>query len=367
MKIKKLLLSFVYLMFISNFTFGQVDLGTASNFALFTVAGAIDNVGPSHFVGDVGTHAGAITGFPPGTLTGQIHEANPTTLQAAADVENAYNYLGGIPCDSVLGNALEGLTLAPMVYCILTAAALNGDLILDGENNPNALFIIKITGVLDVIGIASKIILINSASASNVFWQIDGAVNVGESVIFNGTILANGALSFAQGSELIGHGLSRVGAINTNNMTVTNGVLLPIKLMKFEGKNMHTHNLLTWSTASEVNNDYFTIERTTDGLNYVEIIRINGAGTSSSINKYTYADFDFEKKLNYYRLKQTDYDRASETFNKIAINNFQTSKSIIKVLNILGQEVDLDYTGLRIIYFNNGEILKISGKYVQHQ
>lgn len=364
MKNKNLILSAFGLLFSSSFTFGQIDLGTSANFAMFTSVGAFDNVGLSHFVGDIGTNVGAITGFPPGTLTGVIQQANPITLQAATDVENAYNYLTGVPCDSILGSALgAGQILTPYVYCIPSAAALNGELILDAEGNPNALFTIKITGLLDVIAF-SKVTLINSASASNVYWQIDGAVNVYESVVFNGVILANGALGFADGSVLNGHGLTRAGAISTTSMSATiPSEVLSIELIKFEGEHRHTHNFISWSTASELNNSYFTVERTTDGINYIELIRINGIGTNSSTNSYTYADFGFEKIQNYYRLKQTDYDGEFEILGLIFINNFQAPRVIVKTLNMMGQEVDKDYTGLRIIYFNNGEIMKISGIY----
>lgn len=366
MKIKAPIIAIFHLLFPPNFIFGQIDLGTAENFVMFTAAGAFDNVGESHFIGDIGTNVGAITGFPPGTVTGQIHQANPTSLQAAADVETAYNYLTSVPCDSVISSSLgSNQILTPYVYCILTAASLTGELILDGENNPDALFIIKITGVLDLIGL-SKITLINSVAVNNVYWQIDGAVNIGDSAVFNGTILANGAMSFADGSKINGHALSRQGAITTVNMSAALPIdySLPLELIDFKGENMISHNLLTWSTASEVNNSYFTIERTTDGANFKEVDKINGAGSSSTILYYTLSDYDFEGKINYYRLTQTDYDGASETFELISINNLKYPKKMIKAVNMLGQEVDNDYTGLRIIYYSNGEFLKVYGKYV---
>ena len=348
-----------------SFNFGQVDLGTAANFVMFTSAGAFDNVGESHFIGDIGTNVGAITGFPPGTVAGEIHHENPTSLQAAADVEDAYNFLTGVPCDSTLGNELgTGQVLKPYTYCILTAALLTGELFFDAENNSDAIFIIKVTGLIDVIAF-SEVKLLNSAKASNIYWQIDGAVNVGDSAFFKGTILANGALSFAVGSDIDGRGLSRVGAISTVSMNASlPGDALPIKLIKFEGTNMLTYNLISWSTASEINSDYFIVERTTDGINFVELIVVNAAGTSSFTNNYTYSDFDFERKINYYSLTQTDYDGESETFNLISINNLHTPKKIVKIANMMGQEIKKDYTGLRIIYFSNGEVLKIHGKYV---
>jgi hypothetical protein len=366
MKIKTLIIAIICLFFSPNSIYGQINLGTAENFVMFTAAGAFDNVGESHFIGDIGTNVGAITGFPPGTVTGQIHQANPTSLQAAADVETAYNYLTGVPCDSVIGNALgSNQILTPYVYCILTAASLTGELVLDGENDPNALFIIKITGVLDLIGL-SKITLINSATANNVYWQIDGAVNIGDSAVFNGTILANGALSFVIGAVLNGHGLSRQGAISTISMnaTISNDYSMPVELIDFKGENMLTYNLLSWSTVSEINNNYFTIERSIDGTHFTEVKTLSGEGTSSTTLNYSFSDYEFEKKINYYRLTQTDYDGASETFDLISINNLKDPYTITKVVNMLGQEMDKDYLGFRIIYFSNGESVKVHGKYI---
>lgn len=369
MKNKNLLIVAFSIFFYTNFSFGQINLGTASNFVLFTAAGAFDNIGSSNIIGDIGTNVGTVTGFPPGNLTGQIQEANSITAQAAIDVENAYNDLSGVTCDSVIGSTLgPNQVLTPNVYCITSAAVLNGDLTLDAGGNPNALFIIKINGLIDVTAF-SNVILTNAASVNNVYWQIGGAVNVYDSAVFNGIILADGALSFYQGSVLNGNGLSRAGAISTISMTATlsNDFAMPIELIEFEGINKYTYNLFSWSTASEMNNSYFTLERTTDGVNFNEVVLINGVGTSSSTNNYTYSDYSFEKRQNYYRLSQTDFDGKSEVLGLISINNTQTSSEIVKVLNMMGQEVDQDYSGLRVIYFNNGKILKIMGKYTHIQ
>jgi hypothetical protein len=349
----------------TNLLFGQINLGTASNFVIFTSVGAVSNVGISYFDGDLGTNVGAITGFPPGIVTGQIHEANPTTLQAAADLENAYNFLTSLPCDSAIGTALGGgQILTENVYCISAAAALNGELILDGENNPNALFIIKINGQFDAITM-SKVTLINSALIGNVYWQVNGAVNVGDSAVFKGVLLGNGALSFAQGSILDGNGLTRQGAISTIEMdaTLPSDSGMSVESTYFEAEMKETHNLLSWSTESEMNNDYFTLERTKDGITYEELTMVNGAGTCSYVSCYSFSDYNFDNTQNYYRLKQTDYDGLTSVIGFISVNNTKIPKEVLKIMNLLGQDVDKDDDGLRIIYFTDGEFLKVCGKY----
>lgn len=365
MKNKNIMLVFICLLFSSEYNFGQINLGTASSFVMFTSAGAFDNIGASEFIGDIGTNVGDITGFPLGTVSGQIHQENPTTAQAAADVESAYNDLTAVVCDSTLNNALgSAQVLKPYTYCILSAASLTGELTFDADNDPNAIFIIKVNGLIDIVSL-SEIILVNAANASNIFWQIDGAVNVGDSAVVKGTFIANGALSFAEGSDIVGRGLSRVGAITTVKMDASlPGSALPITLIDFNVENKSTHNFISWSTESETDNDYFTVEHTFDGINYTNLATINGAGTSNSTINYTHSDFNFERKINYYRLTQTDYNGESESFNVISINNLKESKEIVKILNTMGQEINVDYIGLRIIYFGNGDVLKINGRYV---
>jgi len=206
--------------------FGQSapNLGTASTFALFTSVGAFSNIGAATTVtGDVGTNVGAFTAFPPGTLVGQKHVADPASAQAATDVASAYSYLNGLTCGPVIGVTLgSGQILTPNVYCIGAAATLNGSLILDGGGDPDALFIFKINGALSTATFAT-VTLINSASLCNVYWQINGAFSLGDSSVFRGTLLVNGQISLLEGSSLFGRGLSTAGAIDLHNNIVTIG------------------------------------------------------------------------------------------------------------------------------------------------
>ena len=85
-------------------------------------------------------------------------------------------------------------------------------------------------------------------------------------------------------------------------------VHLPIELLYFKGSEYNSDNILHWSTASENNNDYFTIEKTKDGIDWEVVNREHGAGNSSNQLYYSSADENIESIINYYRLKQTDYD-----------------------------------------------------------
>ncbi|NDP19580.1 MAG: DUF3494 domain-containing protein, partial [Paludibacter sp.] len=211
----------VLLFLMPVFLFGQAPptLGTTSSFALFTASGAFSNVGASTTVtGDVGTNVGAFSAFPPGTLVGQQHVADATSAQAATDVATAYSSLnqGGV----VISVGLGGQTLTPGVYSTGAASTLNGTLTLDGQGNSNAIFIIRIGGALST-GISSNVSLIGSASLCNVYWQIGGALTLGDNSVFKGTAIVDGAIHLLEGSSLQGRALSTAGAIDLHNNVVT--------------------------------------------------------------------------------------------------------------------------------------------------
>lgn len=98
--------------------------------------------------------------------------------------------------------------------------------------------------------------------------------------------------------------------------------IMPVGLLSFSGKNKHGNIILEWQTASEINNDYFSIEQSADGSVWESIGTVNGFGNSSIIHDYEFIDespiVNSESQI-YYRLKQTDYDGQSEYFGPIGI------------------------------------------------
>jgi hypothetical protein len=83
---------------------------------------------------------------------------------------------------------------------------------------------------------------------------------------------------------------------------------LPIELLSFTGTSAETGNQLTWSTATEINNDYFVLERSVDANDFSQVAIVDGHGNSSSIIKYDYFDDKPVDGMNYYRLKQVDHN-----------------------------------------------------------
>lgn len=307
--------------------FGQApNLGSASNFALFTAVGAFNNTGATIVIGDVGTHVGLFNAFPEGTLIGQIHVADPVSAQAAIDLNSAYGYLNTLICDSVIGTTLgNNQVLEPKVYCLGAASVLNGNLILDGQGNSNSVFIFKINGAFSS-GVSSHIVLINDAIIENVYWQINGAVDLGDSSVFKGTIIANGAISLLESTSIFGKALSIAGAINLhhNMVNVGLGIPLPIKLVDFKAKCVNGNNDITWTTATETNTDFFSIEYSVDAMTWIVLKQVNSAVNSTSTLYYTYTDVIAHQGISYYRLKQTDSDGSFIYSNNIDIENCRT-------------------------------------------
>jgi hypothetical protein len=129
---------------------------------------------PTIITGNVGVSPGsAVTGFPPGiVLGGTIHAADAVALQAQSDDTIAYLNLAGRPVTQDLtGQNLGGKTLTAGVYGYTSSAQLTGTLTLDGQGNPNSVFIIKIASGLTTAS-SSRILLINGAQGGNVFFQV---------------------------------------------------------------------------------------------------------------------------------------------------------------------------------------------------
>jgi len=200
------------------------DLGMATSFAVFTATGAFNNLGTTSIVGDIGTNSGAFSGFPPGVVLGSIHVVDGVSAQAAIDTDDAYADVAGLTCGAVIGVTLgNGQILTPNIYCTGAASTLNGNLTLDGEGDPDALFIFQIDGAFATSTFAS-VTLINGASLCNVYWQINGEFDLGDFSVFLGTVLVNGAINLLEGSSLTGRVLSRAGAISLFSNTITIGL-----------------------------------------------------------------------------------------------------------------------------------------------
>jgi hypothetical protein len=124
-------------------------------------------------------------------------------------------------------------------------------------------------------------------------------------------------------------------AVSKSNNTVavfknTCTLILPIELIAFNAKQSGTEVLLTWNTASEFNNDYFTVEHSTDGTTFEEIGQVKGAGNSNMLLNYSFPDVHPHQGLNYYRIKQTDFNGRG-SYSEIEVVEFSEEQMVMRI------------------------------------
>ena len=149
--------------------------------------------------------------------------------------------------------------------------------------------------------------------------------NNNNGVEINGTLSVDGNLKNGNGSNITGTGSIAVGGTIDDRGSIGGGLTvivgpLPIELFYFKSKVNNNTIKLLWATASEINFDYFTVERSIDGKNFEAIGEVNGHGDSNEIIYYSHVDSSPIAGISYYRLKATDFDGSVEYHQVISVN-----------------------------------------------
>jgi hypothetical protein len=199
-----------------------VPLGTACSFGILggsTVTSTV-NEGTA-VIGDIGVWPGsAITGFPPGTLTGTEYVDDAVAQTAQGDLTTAYNYAAAAPGGQVLPADIGGETLTPGVYKTTSAQpslGITGILNLNGSG----VYIFQIVSTLTTAAGNSQINLGGGAQSQDVFWQVGSAATLGTNTIFQGIIMAQASITLTTGATLNGSALARTGAVSMDENLVT--------------------------------------------------------------------------------------------------------------------------------------------------
>ncbi|HKL03860.1 MAG TPA: T9SS type A sorting domain-containing protein, partial [Cryomorphaceae bacterium] len=157
------------------------------------------------------------------------------------------------------------------------------------------------------------------------------------------------------------------GSFSPFTIGTSNGInVLPIQLLSFDARSFdNSQVMLEWVTATETNNDFFTLERSRDGQFFQQIGTVDGAGNSTQELNYSFVDDDPYSGISYYRLKQTDFDGAFTFSNLRAVQ-------IIADDNFDLENVYAAEDGLRLIYLSENqfltvEIYDLAGKRVHQQ
>jgi LPXTG-motif cell wall-anchored protein len=213
---------------ISNAAQPTVNLGSTSNFAVLAGSG-ITNTGPTTVSGTAGGDLGsdptpAFTGDTLVTTTGTKYTAPSAVVTAAKTaLITAYDDAAGRTPATTVTADLGGQTLVGGVYNAAAAMALTGTLILDGQNNPDAVWVFQSGSTLTSAG-SSVVSLINGAQACHVFWQVGSSATFGTSSDFTGHVLALTSITATTGATFKGQLLARNGAVTLDTNTITNDV-----------------------------------------------------------------------------------------------------------------------------------------------
>jgi hypothetical protein len=216
-----------------------VNLGTAARFGILSGAGISNNAGFSVINNmDVGISPGvrsSVTGFPPATIVnGAIYASDDTTppgtaamlIQAKQDLTDAYLFAEGatFPAPATVSGDIGGTTLAPGIYKTTSTLLIqSGNLTLNANGNPNAVWIFQVaSGFTTVGGAGGSIILAGGAKASNIFWQIGSSATIGDFTSFYGNVLALTSITMNSGSTITGRILCINGAIVMTNTNIIN-------------------------------------------------------------------------------------------------------------------------------------------------
>lgn len=205
-------------------------LGAVESYAVLAAAG-VTNTGPTKLTGNLGTHpTAAVTGFfgttaneGPGTVTGQVHQADANALSARTALTTAYNNAAGQPTDFAVGVELGGKSLVAGVYASGTFGITAGAGFLTLTGSSSDIWIFKAASTL-ITGASSEVHLSGGAQACNVFWQVGSSATLGASSTFQGIILSNTSISVGNSAVVAGRLLAGAvadsGAVTLDNDTI---------------------------------------------------------------------------------------------------------------------------------------------------
>jgi hypothetical protein len=349
------------------------NLLTTACYAIFSGNGGVTNAGITNVTGDVGTNVGLTSGYDALLVKGMIHPIpDVSTAAAAADLLVVYNYLNLLPVDiELLYPAQFGsnLVLTPHTYLLNAATTLTDTVFLNAAGNANAVFVIKINGALSTSTYAA-VALRNGAQAKNVYWKVEGAVNINDYSDFKGTIIANnGAVILNTGVKLDGRAMTTTGALSTFAITatITAGCspLLPVSWLYFQAKPIQNNALLEWGTTNEMNNGFFTINKSFDGINFRKLATVSSKGNAAKTTyHYSYTDLQ-PAEQTYYSIYQTDINGQKNQYKTIKLN-MNGAIGFSAVSYVQGNVIYINATGANA---GNGtlELFSLDGKKLSTQ
>lgn len=192
----------------------------------------------------------------------------------------------------------------------------------------------------------------NATDGYSIAWSSVGAAG------FTATITRTGGAAFTGTEEFYLVMDGNAGSSCTFTLQGINVIALPVELVYFNGKKTRDGNLLEWKTSSEIENDFFIVDRSNDNRTWSSIAVIDGNGTTNDPQLYEYLDSEFQDGVNYYRLRQVDTDGQTEIHYSIAIKNELAATTIIGCYDLVGRKINLSDPGLKVIHYSDGHFEK---------
>lgn len=229
--------------------------------------------------------------------------------------------------NNVINVTGQMVIMGDMIFDNNSSAAISGNIVVYGNATFGSGTDLTIDGDLQVSG--------NFSADANSTIEVDGTLNIAGDFTAAGNTVIDGV------GEITIDGNATIANTTTigTGLTINNSVL-PVELLSFTAEKEGGNVLLSWSTASEVNNDYFTIEKSYDYNNWEEVTFVNGMGNTNQHNYYSYQVNSEDAKV-YYRLKQTDFDGAIEYVGVLTVvpelSNTNESLELISLETASGQ------------------------------
>ena len=279
-----------------------------------------------------GVQAGVATGSP-GTVTNVSISGSSASWQNLGNASASDDAYVGLPINSLSssGKYSDYLQLTNFGISLPSNATITGISIAIERGDVNNAKDFRVRAVKNgVIGLDDK--------SKTPAWSSETYITYGSSTdLWNTTWtlsdLTNSGFGIAFSCKKQGNGGNPIPLVDHAIISIHYTTPLPVTLAYFEIGQINDHVACDWKTLAELNNDYFSVERSTDGVHFTEIGRMDGAGNSTSGRHYRFEDTRPLSGLLYYRLKQTDFDGRSEIFKILSVYfNSADSRDQVRIL-----------------------------------
>ncbi len=176
---------------------------------------------PTNITGDIGISPGtSITGFPPGNVSGNTYNNVPPATTAHFDANTAFNTAAGRANTGTVPGDIGGLVITPGVYkAAAVSISITGNVTLDGQGNPNAVFIFQIPSSTLTANVGSSVTLVGGVNPCNIFWEVGSSATLNGST-FQGNVIAFTSISVGSTANITGRLLAVNGAVTLISDTV---------------------------------------------------------------------------------------------------------------------------------------------------